>query len=201
MLKEDLEQRKLFNKKYKITEQAIQKAISFKDIASLCKEDSNLIRDCIKQVLLTSKLDNNHNEVAIAMTNSMIGTTRGTQHGVDINSNPFVRDIISRKDDFVVVMHNHPSTQSFSLQDYSYFLTYSFINVFGIVSNQGQVELLIRPFNLNDTEFYIIEDLLSGYIRTYKKYAKRNGNTAEVLYKSAKYMTKHFREYNYYVKL
>lgn len=35
MLNEDLEQRKLFNKLYKITDQAIDKAVSFQDIDGL----------------------------------------------------------------------------------------------------------------------------------------------------------------------
>ena len=48
MLNEDLEQRKLFNKLYKITDQAIDKAVSFQDIDGLSASQNELIREIYK---------------------------------------------------------------------------------------------------------------------------------------------------------
>lgn len=52
MLNEDLEQRKLFNKLYKITDQAIDKAVSFQDIDGLSASQNELVRECIKRTLV-----------------------------------------------------------------------------------------------------------------------------------------------------
>ena len=42
----------------------------------------------------------------------------------------------------VVVLHNHPSTQTFSLQDIQFFLQYPILEVIVVVSNQGTVHYL-----------------------------------------------------------
>lgn len=44
----------------------------------------------------------------------------------------------------MVVLHNHPSTQTFSLQDIYFFILHPMIQVTVVVSNQGTVHYLKR---------------------------------------------------------
>lgn len=111
-----------------------------------------MIRECIKRILITAKKENDCKEVAVVLGENLdLGTEFGTEHGVDINSNQFIRDII-RLNEFNVVFHNHPSTQSFSVTDLGYFLDNKSIKVFGAVSNLGNVEILYRKYAINSDE-------------------------------------------------
>ena len=72
MLNEDLEQRELFNKFYEITDQAIDKAVSFQDIDGLSVSQNELIRGCIKTTLVDAKKYNQSKETAVAYSESHI---------------------------------------------------------------------------------------------------------------------------------
>lgn len=47
----------------------------------------------------------------------------------------------------VVILHNHPSTQTFSIQDIRFFIEFSALEVMVAVSNQGAVHYLRREEN------------------------------------------------------
>lgn len=47
----------------------------------------------------------------------------------------------------VVILHNHPSTQTFSIQDIRFFIEFSVLEVMVVVSNQGAVHYLRREEN------------------------------------------------------
>ena len=49
----------------------------------------------------------------------------------------------------VVVLHNHPSTQTFSIQDIRFFIEFSVLEVMVVVSNQGTIHYLRREENYN----------------------------------------------------
>lgn len=199
MLNEDLEQRELFNKFYKITDQAIDKAVSFQDIDGLSASQNWLIRDCIKRTLITAKKENNCNEVAVACNSTRFGTEYGDTHGVDIDFNINMKAIINDEKNFCVLFHNHPSTQTFSLQDLDYFLRHKQINVFGIVSNLGNVELLFRRHYTVGEDFKETEKKLNiGYN---KAIAECTSLTDKNLYSIAKKALKKFKQYGYYIKL
>lgn len=201
MLNEDLEQRKLFNKLYKITDQAIDKAVSFQDIDGLSTSQNELIRECIKRILITAKKENDCKEVAVVLGENLdLGTEFGTEHGVDINSNPFIRDII-RLNEFNVVFHNHPSTQSFSVTDLGYFLDNKSIKVFGVVSNLGNVEILYRKYAVNSDEFITTEGKLSLIFDSYIRSVDIKKLTSREIYKLGLRILSEFKSVGYYMHL
>lgn len=201
MLNEDLEQRELFNKFYEITDQAIDKAVSFQDIDGLSVSQNELIRDCIKRTLITAKKENNCNEVAVVLGENLdLGTEFGTAHGVDINSNPFIRDII-RLNEFNVVFHNHPSTQSFSVTDLRYFLENSRVKVFGVVSNLGNVELLYRKYEINSDLCVTAERRLNNFFNAQFKSIDIHKVTTKELYKIGLRILSEFKSVGYYMHL
>lgn len=201
MLNEDLEQRKLFNKLYKITDQAIDKAVSFQDIDGLSASQNELIRDCIKRTLITAKKENDCKEVAVVFGENLdLGTEFGTEHGVDINSNPFIRDII-RLNEFNVVFHNHPSTQSFSVTDLGYFLDNKSIKVFGVVSNLGNVEILYRKYAINSGEFITTDGKLSLIFDSYIRSVDIKKLTSREIYKLGLRILSEFKSVGYYMHL
>ena len=201
MLNEDLKQRELFSKFYKITDQAIDKAVSFQDIDGLSVSQNELIRDCIKRTLITAKKENNCNEVAVVLGENLdLGTEFGTAHGVDINSNPFIRDII-RLNEFNVVFHNHPSTQSFSVTDLRYFLENSRVKVFGVVSNLGNVELLYRKYEINSDLCVTAERRLNNFFNAQFKSIDIHKVTTKELYKIGLRILSEFKSVGYYMHL
>lgn len=201
MLNEDLEQRELFNKFYEITDQAIDKAVSFQDIDGLSVSQNGLIRDCIKRTLITAKKENNCNEVAVVLGENLdLGTEFGTAHGVDINSNPFIRDII-RLNEFNVVFHNHPSTQSFSVTDLGYFLDNKFIKIFGVVSNLGNVEILYRKYAVNSSEFITAEEKLNLAFDRYTSSVDIRQLTSKEIYRLGLRILSEFKSVGYYMHL
>ena len=52
--------------------------------------------------------------------------------------------IVSKQSVAVVVLHNHPSTQTFSLQDIQFFIVHPIIEVIVVLSNQGTIHYLKR---------------------------------------------------------
>ena len=74
-----------------------------------------------------------------------IRVSLGTEHEVDILADTLSNHIIvSRESVAVVVLHNHPSTQTFSLQDIHFFIRHPMIEVIVVVSNQGTIHYLKR---------------------------------------------------------
>ena len=78
------------------------------------------------------------------------GIALGTEHEVDILADTLSNHIIvSQESVAVVVLHNHPSTQTFSLQDIQFFLQYPMLEVIVVVSNQGTVHYMMREDGYN----------------------------------------------------
>lgn len=199
MLNEDLEQRELFNKFYEITDKAIDKAVSFQDIDGLSVSQNELIRECIKRTLITAKKENECKEVAVACSNTRFGTEHENTHGVDIDFNINIKAIINDEKNFCVMFHNHPSTQTFSLQDLDYFLRHKYINVFGLVSNLGSVEILYRRQGTVGDDFIETEKKLN---KEYNKViAKCTNMTESNLYVTAKKVLSKFKRFKYYKRL
>ena len=146
----DLEQAKRRNRKVYITDIAIEKVpyIAYRGFdESKCK----IMQEHAKNVLLLSKEENDSNEVAITCDLGIedplehFGISLGSEHEVDILADTLSNHIIvSQKSVAVVVLHNHPSTQTFSLQDIQFFLQYPMLEVIVVVSNQGTVHYMMR---------------------------------------------------------
>ena len=146
----DLEQAKRRNRKIFITDVAIDK-VPYVEYEGFTDERNKVMQELASDVLLLSKEENENNEVAITCDLESedplnnFGVAFGTEHEVDILADTFSNHIIvSQKSVAVVVLHNHPSTQTFSLQDIQFFIEYPMIEVIVVVSNQGTVHYLKR---------------------------------------------------------
>lgn len=146
----DLKQAKRRDRKVYITDIAIDK-VPYIKYDGFTEERNRIMQELAKDVLLLSKERNDSNEVAITCDlgaeNPLgsFGVSLGTEHEVDILADTLSNHIIvSRESVAVVVLHNHPSTQTFSLQDIHFFIRHPMIEVIVVVSNQGTIHYLKR---------------------------------------------------------
>lgn len=146
----DLEQAKRRNRKVYITDVAINK-VPYIEYRGYDEERCKIMQELAKNVLLLSKEENDSNEVAITcdlgIENPLeqFGISMGTEHEVDILADTLSNHIIvSQESVAVVILHNYPSTQTFSLQDIQFFLQYPMLEVMVVVSNQGTVHYIMR---------------------------------------------------------
>lgn len=145
-----LEQAKRRDKKVYITDVAISKVPCIK-YHGFSEKMNEIMQELAKTVLLIAKDENDSNEVAVTCDLGLddpleqFGIALGTEHEVNIMSDTYSNHlIVSQESIAVVVLHNHPSTQTFSLQDIQVFLSYPKIEVMTVISNQGTVHYLMR---------------------------------------------------------
>lgn len=147
---EDLEMAKKRDKKVYITDTAIRKVplIQYKGFT---EEQNYIMQKLAQEVLTVSKDENDSNEVAITcdlgVDNPLevYGVSFGTEHEVDVRADTLSNHmLVSQKSVAVVILHNHPSTQTFSIQDIRFFIEFSVLEVMVVVSNQGTVHYLRR---------------------------------------------------------
>lgn len=117
------------------------------------------MRRLTQEVLILSKEENHSNEVAItfdiASDNPLetYGISYGDEHSVTIVADTLSNQLLVSKDSIaVVILYNHPSTQTFSLTDISFFLQYDNVKMMSVVSNYGKVHYLYKDakFNLDE---------------------------------------------------
>lgn len=140
------------NHKIDITDVAINKVkpIKFEEIP---EEEHLIISNLAKMVLEISKENNNSNEVSITYkigTNlkdldNSIGVQFGNEYEVDPLSNTTSYHLIKGQNECIVVLlHNHPSLSSFSLDDIYFFLSYHTIKMMVLVSNKGDIHYMVK---------------------------------------------------------
>ena len=167
----DLEQAKRRDRKVYITDIAIEK-VPYIEYHGYDEDKCKIIQELAKNVLLLSKEENNSNEVAITcdlgIENPLeqFGISLGTEHEVDILADTLSNHIIvSQKSVAVVVLHNHPSTQTFSLQNIQFFLQYPMLEVIVVVSNQGTVHYMMREDGYDYREaFQLFKECISDLL-------------------------------------
>lgn len=152
---EELEQAKRRNHKIYITDVAIDK-VPLIEYRGFTEIQNKIMRELAQEVLTVSKDLNESNEVAITcdlgVQNPLenYGVALGTEHEVNVLADTLSNHIlVSRKSVAVVILHNHPSTQTFSLQDIQFFIEFPMIEVMVVVSNQGTVHYLKRDKGYN----------------------------------------------------
>ncbi len=145
-----LEMAKKRDKKVYITDIAIDK-VPFVQYKGFSDHQNYIMRELAQEVLTVSKDENDSNEVAITcdlgMTDPLevYGVSLGTEHEVDIRADTLSNHIlVSQESVAVVILHNHPSIQTFSIQDIRFFIEFSVLQVMVVVSNQGTVHYLMR---------------------------------------------------------
>ncbi len=165
----DLEQAKRRDKKVYITEIAINK-VPYIEYQGFSDRQNYIMQELAKNVLLVSKEKNDSNEVAFTCDLGApdplenFGVAMGTEHEIDILADTYSNHlIVSRNSVAVVVLHNHPSTQTFSLQDIQFFITYPMIEVLVVISNQGTVHYMRRGKGYNYKEaFQLFQECIEG---------------------------------------
>lgn len=150
---QDLEQAKRRDRKVYIADIAIEK-VPFIEYKGFTDEQNRIMRELAQEVLAVAKDENDSNEVAITcdlgVENPLevYGVSFGSEHEVDVRSDTLSNHIlVSQKSVAVVLLHNHPSTQTFSIQDIQLFIEFSTIEVMVVVSNQGAVHYLKRDID------------------------------------------------------
>lgn len=135
------------DKKINITEIAIKKIprIEYKGLTS---EENEILYYLAGFVLWTSFDENDSDEVAVTCALDLedplaeLGIAYGDEHEVDICADTTSFHLISSGNKCVVVVHNHPSTQTLSLEDIRLFLHYASIRYIVVVTNQGNIHYL-----------------------------------------------------------
>lgn len=138
------------DKKVYITDIAISK-VPLVQYKGFTDNQNRVMQRLAQEVLTVSKEENDSNEVAITCDLGadnpleVYGISFGTEHEVDVRADTLSNHIlVSQKSVVVVVLHNHPSTQTFSIQDIRFFLEFPVLEVMVVVSNQGAVHYLRR---------------------------------------------------------
>lgn len=143
-----LRQAKKRDKKVMITDIAIRKVpyIRYKGLTS---EENKMVQQLAKEVLLIASRENNSNEVAITCDleseNPLeeYGIAFGGETAVDVCSDTRSYHLLySGKRTSVILIHNHPSTKTFSLVDLQFLLIYTRVKMLVVVSNQGIVHYI-----------------------------------------------------------
>lgn len=139
-----LEQAKKRDRKIMITDIAIDK-VPFVDVPELAQTECEAIACAHKTLLRAAKEHNNSDEVLFVCTLDQMckALVMGDEHSVDIQKSPEACGILmSARKKNVALLHNHPSTNKFSLSDIFVFLRYAQISTLSVVTNQGAVYIL-----------------------------------------------------------
>ena len=141
-------------------------------------------------MLVISKESNDSNEVALTCDLGKpdplhnFGVALGTEHDVDVLSDTLSNHMIISSESVVgVLLHNHPSTQTFSLEDVRFFIQHPMLSAIVVVSNQGTVHYMRRDKNFDyDKVFALFRDCV--------KELKRNSPNSEVYMATLTFLTK-----------
>lgn len=162
MSDDELKQSRDIMKRINITDVAISK-VPYIEYKGFSEKQNNIMRRLTQEVLILSKEENQSNEVAItfdiASDNPLenYGISFGDEHSVTIAADTLSNHLLVSQDSIaVVVLHNHPSIQTFSLTDISFFLQYDNVRMMSVVSNYGKVHYLCKDDKFNMEEAVIL---------------------------------------------
>lgn len=169
-----------------ITDIAINKVPCVKTQGMMDPEASS-IQSEHKALLKIAQQQNESNEVLTIMS-TLSGRrvrTLGTENLVDPSSNPEAVKLmrISARNE-MAYLHNHPSTNRFSLADIHTFIVYAQIGTMPVVTNQGEVYVLhkTRKYDYNKAR-EIFDTICADYLA---KKLSHNGAVARFLKEAAK---------------
>ena len=116
----------------------------------LTETENDILYQLAIWVLWTSQMKNDSNEVAITCSLDMenpldeVGISYGNEHEVDICADTLSYHLLVSGNKCVVVLHNHPSTQTLSLEDISFFMHFTSVKIIAVVTNQGNIHYLCK---------------------------------------------------------
>ena len=184
-----LEMAKKHSKKVYITDIAIDK-VPLIEYYGFTDEQNQIMQELAKNVLVISKESNDSNEVALTCDLGKpdplhnFGVALGTEHDVDVLSDILSNHmIVSSSSVAVILLHNHPSTQTFSLEDVQFFIQHPMLEVIVVVSNQGTVHYLKRDKDFNyDKVVVLFKDCIQDLTR--------NSSNSELYMATLTFLTK-----------
>ena len=182
----DLRQAKVRCKKYSITEMAIKK-VPFIKYKGLTEEQNKNMQSLARLVLTLAKNENDSNEVAITwdMERGDIGkygVAYGTEHNVNMCSDTYSYHLLhSGGNVIIVVLHNHPSTRTFSFDDIFSLMVYRSIQYMVVVTNQGTIHYLKKEKNYDEKAAGILYNEYVAKCKGIKDVKKIYASTLEFL--------------------
>lgn len=180
---EQLEQARKKDHVFTITDSAIDK-VPVVEVPTFSEEQNQALQAMHKEVLRTAKEDNGNKEVALITRSSFNQKpvkVLGTESKVDYMSHPDVR--VLKADSYaqeLILSHNHPTTKKFSFADVAMFVFDEYVGASSIVTNQGQVHILLKSENFDfDQAKLLLKELQDKYeIRKYPKDETRQRKAA-----------------------
>lgn len=139
-----MEQAKTRDRKVMITSVAIEKVPRVK-VRGLSEAQCDFFYTAHKEVLRTAQRENESNEVALAYNIYTLerAMVLGDADHVDVERDVAFRVLqaqaYARE---LVLIHNHPTTATFSLADIDYFLANDALGMMSVVTNQGEIYAL-----------------------------------------------------------
>ena len=140
----ELEQAKKREHKIKVNEIAI-KSVDYVKPLDFTDEQALAMQLKHKELLKVAMDSNDSNEVLMISDlnfNSYV-TILGEEFKVSPGKNPFAVSFIARSESYsLVYLHNHPSTNLFSIGDIDTFVCEKAIKTMSVVTNQGEVYIM-----------------------------------------------------------
>ena len=146
-----MEQAKKQNHKVMITNTAIKK-VPFVKVSSLSDNICEELQKEHKKILEIAQEQNFSNEVLTIGLINMTRKTRilGDEFSANPSNSPEAHSIFATDDkNEIMFLHNHPSTNKFSLADIITFVRYAQIGLMSVVTNQGEVYILHKNLKYN----------------------------------------------------
>lgn len=156
-----MEQAKKRDHKIFINDTAVAR-VDYVKLSDFTVEECMLLQSKHKNLLIKSMLENNSDEVLKICDLSLKSETDvlGDEFGVNPGENPFAAAIINNaKSKSLMFLHNHPSTNTFSVADIDTFVCEPTIKVMSVVTNQGEVYILNK---LENFDYNIVRNLLKN---------------------------------------
>lgn len=139
-----MEQAKTRDKKIEITDIAISKAEP-PLIPGFSDEQNTRFKELHQELLRLAKEENDSNEVAFLFDPKTMSYEKafGGVSNVDIFENPIARDMYRNSSECeLYLLHNHPSTKTFSYSDIGVLLVNAKLRGITVISNAGNTEVL-----------------------------------------------------------
>lgn len=184
------------NAKIYITDVSIEKIPKI-EYKGLNDNENEALYKLAKFLLLTSQKENDSNEVAVTCSldsediTGEIGISFGDEHEVDICADTKSNHlIISAKRCAVIVLHNHPSTQTLSMEDIRFLMHFEAIRLMVVVTNQGTIHYVCKEDTYDHTEA----------VKLYKECADslKKGSRPEEFYEAGRTFLKRCSEVGMY---
>ena len=161
-----LEQAKKRDHKIVITDNAIEHVDRIKP-SDFSDRQADEMQQMHKKLLKTAKEENDSNEVLFitGLDFSSEVAVKGGEFKVSPATNPFAVSVIAHaKRQSLLYLHNHPSTNTFSVGDIDTFCCEKAIKLMSVVTNQGEVYILNKTVNYS---FEATRELLTSIFESF----------------------------------